>query len=85
MGINDNFRYLHMGLPEDVLRRKYFGDFPGAMAAIDRHLQSGGIPEALKKCLTAEREILRRLPEDYPLTRQQALTLAREKIPDFSG
>ena len=70
MGMNDNFRFLHMGLPEDVLRRKEHGDFPGAMAAIDRHLQSGGIPEALKKCLTAEREILRRLPEDYPLTRQ---------------
>ena len=85
MGMNDNFRFLHMGLPEDVLRRKEHGDFPGAMAAIDRHLQSGGIPEALKKCLTAEREILRRLPEDYPLTRQQALSLAREKIPDFSG
>ena len=46
MGINDNFRYLHMGLPEDVLRRKHFGDFPGAIAAIDRHLQSPEIGRA---------------------------------------
>lgn len=84
MGINDNFRYLNIGLPEDVLRRKYYGDFPGAQAAIDRHLQSADTPQALKKCLTVQREILRRLPEDYPLTREEALALARERIPDFS-
>lgn len=84
MGINDNFRYLHMGLPADVLRLKYYGDFDGATAAIDRHLASPNTPEALKKCLTAQREMLRRLPEDYPLTRKDALALVRERIPDFS-
>ena len=38
MGINDNFKYLHIGLPEDVLRLKYFGDFTGADRAIGRYL-----------------------------------------------
>lgn len=84
MGINDNFRYLNIGLPEDVLRRKYYGDFTGAQTAIDRHLQAANTPEVLKKCLTVQKEMIRRLPEDYPLTREEALALARERIPDFS-
>ena len=49
MNINDSFRYLHIGLPNDVLRRKLHGDFEGAVAAIDRHLASPTTPEALKR------------------------------------
>ena len=55
MSINDNFRYLHIGLPDDVLRRKLHGDFEGAISAIDRHLEAENTPEALKKCLTVQR------------------------------
>lgn len=84
MGINDYFRYLNIGLPEDIRRRKYAGDLTGAIAAIDRRLEEAGTPEALRKSLTVQREILRRLPLDYPLTRQEALDLARARIPDFS-
>ncbi len=40
MGMNDNFKYLSIGLPEDVLRLKYFGDFAGADRAIRRYLQA---------------------------------------------
>ena len=84
MNINENFRYLHMGLPEDILRRKLSGDFEGAVRLIDRRLQSPETPEALRRCLTAEREMILRLPGDYPFTREQALARAREKIPDFT-
>lgn len=84
MNINDNFRYLNIGLPDDVLRRKLHGDFEGAIRAIDRHLKSETTPDALKKCLTVQREMIRRLPSDYPYTRGEALALVREHIPDFS-
>ncbi len=84
MNINENFRYLHMGLPEDILRRKLGGDFEGAVRLIDRRLQSPETPEVLRRCLTAEREMILRLPGDYPFTREQALARAREKIPDFT-
>lgn len=84
MGRSDDFHFLHMGLPEDVLRRKYHGDFAGAAAAIDRHLSRPDTPEAMRRSLTVQREILQRLPLDYPLTRAAALALARERIPDFS-
>jgi transglutaminase-like putative cysteine protease len=84
MGINDNFRYLNIGLPEDVARRKAYGDFEGALAAIDRRLRRADTPEAMRRCLTAQRELICRLPADYPLTRGDALALARKSIPDFS-
>ena len=84
MSLNDNFRYLHIGLPDDVLRRKLHGDFEGAINAIDRHLAAESTPEALKKCLTVQREMICRLPSDYPYTKEEALALVRRHIPDFS-
>ena len=66
------------------MRRKLGGDFEGAVRLIDRRLQSPETPEALRRCLTAEREMILRLPGDYPFTREQALARAREKIPDFT-
>lgn len=84
MNINENFRYLHIGLPNDVLRRKLHGDFEGAVAAIDRHLASPTTPEALKRCLTVQRELILRLPLDYPYPKEEALALVREHIPDFT-
>jgi len=84
MGINENFRWLHIGLPEDVLRLKTCGDFEEALRAIDRRLASRRTPEALRKCLTVQREIIQRLPEDYPLTKEAAVALAQKRIPDFT-
>lgn len=84
MNINENFRYLHIGLPNDVLRRKLHGDFEGAVAAIDRHLASPTTPEALKRRLTVQRELILRLPLDYPYPKEEALALVREHIPDFT-
>lgn len=83
MNINDNFRYLHMGLPEDILRRKLCGDFDGAVRLIDRRLKEKKLPEPLRCCLQAEREMILRLPGDFPYTREEALARIRERIPDF--
>lgn len=52
--MNENFRYLHMGLPEDILRRKLSGDFKGALRLIDPGaLADPKIPQAMKHSLTA--------------------------------
>ncbi|OQB25539.1 MAG: Transglutaminase-like superfamily protein [Firmicutes bacterium ADurb.Bin182] len=82
--MNDNFRYLSVGLPEDILRRKLHGDFGGALRLIDLRLKSD-IPEALRKCLLVERELIRRLPFDYPYSFEQALAVIREDIEDFTA
>lgn len=84
MGINDSFRYLHIGLPEDILRRKLHGDFQGAVRLIDLRLSQDNVPQPLRHCLTVQREIILRLPEDYPYSKEDALAILREHIPDFT-
>ena len=43
------------------------------------------LPQGLRDCMTAQREMMLRTPPDYPYTRDQALARVREHIPDFSG
>ena len=84
MRINETFQYLNTGLPEDILRRKLYGDFEGAVRLIDRRLSKEHLPHALRCCLLAQREMILRLPEDYPYSRAEALGILREYIPDFT-
>lgn len=82
MNINENFRYLNVGLPEDILRYKLHGDFASALRLIDLRLK-GRIPDALRKCLIVERELISRLGDDYPFSEAEALARIRKDIPDF--
>lgn len=84
MNVNETLRYLNVGLPDDIARRKAWGDFDGATRLIDRKLAQDNLPEALRACLIAQREIMRLIPEDYPLTRAEALAEVRAHIPDFT-
>lgn len=84
MNINDTFRYLNIGLPEDILRRKLHGDFAGAVRLIDHRLAMENIPAPLRHCLIAQREMILRMPEDYPYSKEEALTILWEHIPNFS-
>ncbi len=84
MNINDNFEFLNIGLPEDILRRKTWGDFEGAVRLIDKRLGQN-IPAALRACLTVEREMILRLAADYPFDEEAALAKIRKAIPDFTA
>jgi hypothetical protein len=83
MRINDHFRYLNIGLPEDILRRKMHGDFEGAIRLIDRRLADESTPDALRSCLIVQKEIISRVEADYPYTKEEAIAIIREHIPDF--
>ena len=83
MRINDHFRYLNIGLPEDILRRKMHGDFKGAIRLIARRLADDSTPQALRSCLIVQREIISRVEADYPYTKEEAIAIIREHIPDF--
>jgi hypothetical protein len=83
MRINDHFRYLNIGLPEDILRRKMHGDFEGAIRLIDRRLADESTPDALRSCLIVQRAIISRVEADYPYTKEEAIAIIREHIPDF--
>lgn len=84
MNINDTFRDINIGLPEDILRRKLYGDFEGAIRLIDRRLERDDQPQALRNCLIVQREMMLRTPPDYPYSRDEAIALVREHIPDFT-
>lgn len=71
---------LSMPLPEDILKRKWAGDLEGAIKAIDRRLEKE-LPGMLRARLECEKERIRRLPTQYPWTREQALNKLREIVP----
>lgn len=84
MNINDTLRYQNIGLPDDILRRKLHGDFAGAIRLIDRRLKEENLPQAMRYCLMAQREMILRLPSQYPHSKADALAIIRQHIPDFS-
>ena len=84
MDINETFRSLNVGLPEDILRLKLHGDFEEAVRLIDQRLTRPNLPQGLRDCMIAEREMMLRTPADYPFTREEALARVRGKIPDFT-
>ncbi len=74
---------LSMPLPEDILKRKWAGDLEGAIKAIDRRLEKE-LPDLLRARLECEKERIRRLPTQYPWTREQALAKLRELVPSVT-
>ena len=70
MNINDTIAYQNIGLPDDILRRKLHGDFAGAIRLIDLRLAEGNLPQAMIHSLKFHREMILRLPEDFPYTKR---------------
>ncbi len=67
-----------------ILKRKQHGDFKGADRLIGLWLERD-IPGSLKSRLLLERELLKRLPLEYPYTFEEALGKLRESVPDITG
>lgn len=84
MNINEIFKYQHYGLPEDIRRKKEFGDFEGAIKLIDKKLQEKAMPVSLRNALLVHREMMLQLPAEFPYSRREALAIIRDKIPDFT-
>ena len=75
----NNWGALSAGLPEDILKKKWAGDFKGAMALIDARLADEKTPKALKDCLEMEKIIIERLPREYTIPRGEAIAIALRK------
>jgi hypothetical protein len=54
------------------------GNFDEAIRLIELRLQKDNVPNALRCCLIAQREIMRRLPSEYPYTRAEALAIVSD-------
>lgn len=84
MDLNHKFKYLQVGLSDDILRLKAYGDFKRATQLIDRKLESGNLPMAMRNSLIVQREIMIRLSENYPFTKDQAISRVQRYNPDFT-
>lgn len=78
-----NVSYFEIPLPEDIMKEKWSGHFKECINLINNRLKKD-LPDALKKRLLLELEVLERLPLQYPYTYDGVLSDFRSYIPDFS-
>lgn len=93
---NENRIYLEAGgsvksldaltveLPEDITRLKAMGHLKLMKRVIEKRLEKD-LPEALRERLLLEREIIARLPEQYPHSWQSAINMMKETFADFEN
>ena len=97
---NETFRSLNTGLPDDIARLKAAGYYTEAIARIDARLaedwtstQNGPNREAnptpqgvqaQRMALLAQREMMRRMPAEYPYTEAQAVARMQSLVRDFT-
>lgn len=84
MNINDTLKYLDAGLPDDIQRRKQFGDFTGAIRLIDQRLENNATPRSLRHSLQIQKLICQLLPTEFPYSKDEAIAIIRKNIPDFT-
>ena len=84
MNINDTLKYMRVGLPEDILRRKMIGDYEGAIRLIDKRLQNKNLPDALRGSLLLQKKICQELPGEFPYSKADAMAIIRQDVPDFT-
>lgn len=75
---------LAVELPEDLARLKAIGHFKLAKRVIQKRLERE-LPELLRERLLLEREILERLPQQYPYSWQSAIDKMKETFADFEN
>ena len=81
----DDLKTLNQPLPEDLLKLKGFGDWERLDLVIDLRLADKNIPEALKARLCMEKEMIARIPGDYPYSFDEALALLQEALTGYTA
>ncbi len=84
MNVNDTLHFLSFGLPEDIQRRKAHGDYAGAIRLIDRRLSEKRLTESMMGSLQLQRKICQLLPAEFPYSKDEALGIVQEHIPEFT-
>lgn len=83
MNINHYLLDSGIGLPEHIQHLKEAGELDHAIRLVDE-LLAGKLPHCMRNNLLAQREIMRRLPTQFPLTKDAALALMQDRIADFT-
>ncbi len=79
----EDLKYLSVPLPENILKLKWGGRFEACLNAIDIKLRDTKTSEVMKKRLIYEKELIQRIPEQYPFSYNEALKKLKENIADF--
>ena len=76
--------FMKVPLPEDVLKLKIYGDYAGAQKMIRYFLEEKDIPQALRKRLEIEQEVIGVMSgNEYPFTYDEALEIMTSHLRDF--
>ncbi len=75
---------LSLELPEMIQRRRECGDLKGAARAADALLKNPDLPRMMRARLMVEKERMRRLPTQYPLSREEAFRKLKEHVADLT-
>ena len=76
--------FMKVPLPEDVLKLKNYGDYAGAQKMIRYFLEEKDIPQALRKRLEIEQEVIGVMGgNEYPYTYDEALEIMTSHLRDF--
>lgn len=84
LNVNETIPFQNLGLPDDIRARKLHGDFEGAVRLIDLRLSDNNLPQAMRYSLQLQKEMIRRLPGEFPYSREEAIAIIREHIADFT-
>jgi hypothetical protein len=76
--------FLTAGLPDDIRRLVEIGDFSLAERRIKKLLEDERLPDIVRERLLYELERLRRVRFDYSLRKEDALTMLKQEVRDFS-
>ncbi|GGC83597.1 transglutaminase-like domain-containing protein [Enterococcus wangshanyuanii] len=78
-----DLKYMSVPLPEDIIKLKNYGDFTGAEKLIE-HLLAKEIPQALRKRLEIEQEIIRIVGiNEYPFDFEEANKMMKEAFSNY--
>lgn len=75
---------LGANMPEDIMKKKWAGDYEGALQLIDYRLKNADLTPLLRDRLEIEKQIIERLPREYPIPRDEAIRMVQERISDFT-
>lgn len=78
-----DIEFLNIELPEDILKKKWFGDFEGAAGLIDIYLKKD-IPIALRKKLELEKYIMDIMKREYTIPFDEALAMVQKAMPNIT-
>ena len=79
-----NLSFMNVPLPEDVLKLKIYGDYAGTQKMIRYFLEEKDIPQALRKRLEIEQEVIGVMGgNEYPFTYDEALEIMTSHLRDF--